>query len=256
MGDAAPVILTVVAVAASVVAGPEMGAAILGYSDAIEAVAAGYSVSTLTAVSAASLGAASGAISEAQKTGDPGKILKAAGVGAAAGAVGSEAGSAFEGAPAAVKGASQGAASGFTGAQLSGQNLQQSVKSGEVGGVTGGVVGGLSDLASGAGVPKDVASPVLSAAGPYIRQDVSNIFGGTQGATGAGTGGTTGQAVPSYLTSGPLSAGGSAVLGSQIGGGGTDISPPVQVGSEPTASRNAWVNQASLREADQSGGVA
>ena len=84
MGSAAPVIITVVAVAASVVAGPEMGAAILGYADAIEAVAAGYSVSTLSAVSAASIGAASGAIQEAQKTGDPEKIIKAAGIGAAA----------------------------------------------------------------------------------------------------------------------------------------------------------------------------
>ena len=70
--------------------------------------------------------------------------------------------------------------------------------------------------------------------------------------TGGGGGGTTSQPVPSYLTSGPLATGGSALLGSSIGGGGTDISPPVQVGSEPTSSRNVW-NQASLRSTDQEG---
>ena len=100
MGSAAPVIIAVVAVAASVVAGPEMGAAILGYGDSIEAVAAGYSVSTLSAVGAAASGAAAGAITEAQKSGDPTKILEAAGVGAVGGAVGSEVGGAVGGAAA------------------------------------------------------------------------------------------------------------------------------------------------------------
>jgi hypothetical protein len=92
--EIAPIVIPIVAVVASVVAGPEMGAAILGYGDSIEAVAAGYSVSTLSAVGAAASGAAAGAITEAQKSGDPTKILEAAGVGAVGGAVGSEVGGA------------------------------------------------------------------------------------------------------------------------------------------------------------------
>ena len=145
MGSAAPVIIAVVAVAASVVAGPEMGAAILGYADSIEAVAAGYSVSTLSAVGAAASGAAAGAITEAQKSGDPTKILEAAGVGAVGGAVGSEVGGAVGGATeSSVAGATAGGASGaFTKAELSGSNLQNATKQAEIGGATAGLTQGI-----------------------------------------------------------------------------------------------------------------
>jgi hypothetical protein len=227
-----------------------MGAAILGYADTIEAVAAGYSVSTLTAVGAASVGAASGAISEAQKSGDPGQILKAAGVGGVTGAVGSEVGSEVLGATESpiAAGAASGATKGVTQAQLSGQNLQSTLKQGEIGGATGAVTAGLSEAAGSAGVPSDISKPVLAAAGPFIRQDVSNLFGGTSPTAPAG-GGTTGsvsQGLPTYLASG----GGGSVLGSALTSGSSDISPPVQVGSEPSTSRNVW-NQASLRTTDQ-----
>jgi hypothetical protein len=75
-------------------------------------------------------------------------------------------------------------------------------------------------LAGAAGVPSDITRTVLAAGGPYIRQDVSSLFGGTS--RNYWHGGGTSQLVPSYLTTGRLPAG-SALLGSTIGGGGTDI---------------------------------
>lgn len=256
VSDVVSVVVPVVAVAASVVGGPEIGAAILGYADSIEAVAAGYSVSTLSAVGAASVGAASGALTEAQKTGDPGKILEAAGIGAAASGLGSEVGSTVGAATESpiAAGAASGATSGFTGAQLSGTNLEKSLRSGEIGGATGAVSAGLSEAAGSAGVPKDISAPVLAAAGPYIRQDVSSLFGGTTPSAPAGAptqSAAPGQGLPSYLASG----GGGSVLGSALTSGSSDISPPVQVGSEPSTSRSVW-NQASLRSTDESGGAA
>lgn len=253
MGSAAPVVLEVVAVAASVVGGPEIGAAILGYADTIEAVAAGYSASTLSAVGAASVGAASGAISEAQKTGDPAKILEAAGVGAVTGAVGSEVGSevtSATGSPIAG-GAASGASKGFTQAELSGSNLQQALKQGEIGGATGAITAGISDLSSSAGVPKDVTGAVLTAAGPYIRRDVSSVFGGTSPTTPGGTTPSS-TSLPSYISSG----GGGSVLGQALTSGSPDISgtsgSTMSPGSEDSSGRKVW-NVASLKDADQGG---
>jgi len=250
----APILIPIVAVAASVIGGPEIGAAILGYGDTIEAVAAGYSVTTLSAVGAASIGAASGAISEAQKTGDPGKILQAAGVGAVGGAAGSEIGSTVGEAtsdlgPTAsnlAKATASGAASPFIKDELSGTNLQTATKAAELGGATGALTSGLSQAT---GATPGETSALGSAIGTALNY--SNVFG-TQptlssqvGSAPQGSTTLTGQA-------GAPTAAGSTVLGSALGFG-SDPSAPVQTTEGGTSRSNVW-NQASLRNPDQSGG--
>jgi hypothetical protein len=252
MGAAAPVITTVAAVAVAVVAPeviPAIGTLITTGDTALAgAMLADSSVASFATTEAmvaggAALGGTTGAITAAAQDKSVGEgALRGAGTGAVVAGVGQALPSDL---PGGVSGATKGAAGGFTGAQLAGQNLQQSTKQAEIGGVTGGITGTISDLSGGDSTTRGV----LAAAGPYIRQDVSNLFGGTSSTTPSGTSSSS-QALPSYIASGGTT--GSALLGSQIGGGGTDISPPVQVGSEPTTSRNVW-NQASLRSSDQGG---
>jgi hypothetical protein len=248
MGQAAPVIIAVVAVAASVVAGPEMGAAILGYGDSIEAVAAGYSVSTLSAVGAAASGAAAGAMTEAQKSGDPAKILEAAGVGAVGGAVGSEVGGAVGGATeSSVAGATAGGASGaFTKAELSGSNLQNATKQAEIGGTTAGLTQGIFGSSDG-NTPTESDKLARALGGAFIGQNVSNLFNPTSSTTSVGTGGgPPSSSLPTALAG---TTPGSSALGQALNIGGGEINPPVQVGGDQTSGRNVW-NQASLRSTD------
>ena len=252
MGSAAPVIIAVVAVAASVVAGPEMGAAILGYGDSIEAVAAGYSVSTLSAVGAAASGAASGAITEAQKSGDPTKILEAAGVGAVGGAVGSEVGGAVGGATeSSVAGATAGGASGaFTKAELSGSNLQNATKQAEIGGATAGLTQGIFGTTDG-NTPTESDKLARALGGAFIGQNVSNLFNPTPSQTAQA--GQPGQPTSSLLTTGqPGTTPGSQALAQSLNLGGGDISPPVNIGGGEKNTPNVW-NQASLRTKDETG---
>jgi hypothetical protein len=252
MGSAAPVIITVVAVAASVVAGPEMGAAILGYGDSIEAVAAGYSVSTLSAVGAAASGAASSAINEAQKSGDPAKILEAAGVGAVSGAVGSEVGGAVgseTGSPV-LGSAAGGATRGFTQAELSGSNLNQAVKQGEIAGTTAGLTQGIFGTTDGS-TPTESDKLARALGGAFIGQNVSNLFNPTP-STPTGTQ-APGQALSATLTTGqPGTTPGSAALAQSLNLGGGDISPPVNIGGGEKDTSNVW-NIASLRTKDETG---
>ena len=256
MGSAAPVIMVVVAVAASVVAGPEMGALILGYGDAIEAVAAGYSVATLTTVGAATVGAASGALSEAQKSGDPIKILEAAGVGAATGAVGAEVGGAVGGATGSpVAGATaSGATQGFTKAELSGSNLNQSLKQGEIGGVTGGATQALFGAPAGERLSES-DQIAKSVGGAFIGQNVSNLFSPQSTSSQIGSTGISNSSPQSgtvTTTGQPGATPGSAALGQALNLGGGDISPPVNIGGGEKTTPNVW-NQASLRTKDETG---
>ena len=255
MGDAAPVIMIVVAVAASVVAGPEMGALILGYADAIEAVAAGYSVATLTTVGAATVGAASGALSEAQKSGDPIKILEAAGVGAATGAVGAEVGGAVGGATGSpVAGATaSGATQGFTKAELSGSNLNQSLKQGEIGGVTGGATQALFGAPAGERLSES-DQIAKSVGGAFIGQNVSNLFSPQSTSSQIGSAGVSGsnpQSGTVTTTGQPGATPGSTALGQalRVGDPGAPIESPG--GGEKTTAP-VW-NLASLRTKDETG---
>lgn len=270
MGQAAPVVITVVAVVATVYAGPAVGAAIL---ESMGTTAAAVGVSEAV-VGAAAISGASSAVNAAVQGKNIEGVLEAGAKGAATGAAGAAVGGAVSegvtsatGGPVAVPsdvgptmganfagttagGAASGATQGFVGSQLAGRNLDTSLKQAGIGGATGAITAGLSYGAGEAGVPKEISAPVLAAAGPYIRQDVSSLFGGTSPTTPAGTPSqtSTSQPLPSYIASG----GGGSVLGSSLSSGGTDISPPVQVGSEPTSSRNVW-NVASLRTTDEGG---
>ena len=250
----APVVLTVVAVVASVYAGPEVGAAILD-SMGVE----GASAATTAAVGSAAIGGATSSVNAAVQGKDVEGVLKAGAIGAASSAVGSEVSSAIgpdglpvdqAGPPApvdattkALQGAGSGATSAFTRAQLSGENLQQSTRQAELGGATG----ALTSLASSATDANPQERALLgSAIGTGLNY--SNLFGApskSSSQTGSAPQGST------TLTgqSGSPTAAGSTVLGSALGVS-SDPSGPVQTTEGGTSSRNVW-NQASLRNPDQ-----
>lgn len=252
-GDVVSVVTAVVAVAASVVAGPEVGAAIvesMGVTDA--------SAATVAAVGSAAIGGSTSAVNSAIQGGNVEDVLKAGAIGAASGAVGSEVSSAVTpgvtdvtGSTAAgniAGGTARGAASGFTGSELSGQNLNQSLKNAEIGGATGAITSGISETANALGANPDVTKYTLAAAGPYIRQDVSSLFNPSTTPTTPGSSGSSG----SQLTNFPSALAGTtpsaSALGQALNVGGGEVNPPVQIGGDQT-SRNVW-NQASLRSTD------
>ena len=177
-------IAAIVAVAASFVAGPEIGLAILGYESEAAAVAAGVEMATVEAVGSAAVGAGSSAINTAASGGNVEDVLKAAGVGAVSGAVGSEIGSTTSGAvpdlgatgAAAVGGATKGAAqAGITGGNIGAGAVGGAVGSAlgtEIGGDAGKIIGG----AAGSGVGAQIS-------GGDVGQ--SALTGGLSGAAGA-----------------------------------------------------------------------
>jgi hypothetical protein len=261
MGQAAPVIITVVAVAASFYAGPAVGAAILS-----EMGIAGASAATTAAVGAAAISGTSSAVNSAIAGGNVEDVLKAGATGAAAGAIGSEVGSAVSegvtelaGGQVAVPsdagptvanpsianisgGTAGGAASGFTGAELSGKNLKESVKAGEIGAATGFISSGVGELAGGLGADPQTSRLAGSVASTIARPTISDIFNAPPSSS------------TSLTSSGQPQAGASpssAALAQALNIGGGDISPPVQLGGEGS-NRNVW-NQASLRVKDETG---
>jgi hypothetical protein len=184
-------IAAIVAIAASFVAGPEIGLAILGYESEAAAVAAGVEMATVEAVGSAAVGAGSSAINTAASGGDVEDVLKAAGIGAVSGAVGSEIGSATQGAvpdlgatgAAAVGGAAKGAAqAGITGRDIGAGAAGGAIGSAlgtEIGGDAGKIIGGAAGSATGAQVSGgDVGQSALmgglygagSALGGALRQ--------------------------------------------------------------------------------------
>lgn len=139
MGKAAPVIVTVVAVVATVYAGPAVGAAILEGMGV-----AGASAATTAAVGGAAISGATGAVNAAIQGKDVNGILEAGAKGTAAGAVaGGAAGAAGGGVAGGVAG---GAAGGATSAQLSGKNLDTTLKQAAIGGAAGGITAGATQL--------------------------------------------------------------------------------------------------------------
>ena len=254
MGHAAPVVIAIVAVVASVYAGPEVGAAIMEGMGVT-----GASAATTAAVGSAAIGGASSAVNAAVQGKNVEGILKAGAIGAAAGGAGGYAGSTVGGATAdtlgksgsaIAGGAAGGATSGFTKAELSGSNLQQATKQAEIGGATGAATSAIGQGLQAAGTSPETANLVSGSVSPFIRQDISNIFspqtastnvGGSPSAPG-GSVTTTGQSG----STGP----GSQALAQALNVG--DPSAPVQTTEGGTPSRNVW-NQASLRTTDQVG---
>ena len=276
MGGAAPVIVTVVAVAASVVAGPAVGAAIFEATtgmDAIAAVGTGFMTASEVATTTAALGSAAIAGSTAAvNAAIQGKNIegvleagaKGAATGAVSGAIGSEVAQGVtdvtgtptpgvEQAPNAagnIAGSTAGGAtSGFTKAELSGSNLQQALKQGEIGAATGFATSALGEGLKGAGVPSETAKDITTVASPFVGQNIANLFtpqtsSQTVGRPGESSVTTTGQAGTTP---------GSQALAQALQVGSPDVGAPVQSpGGGESAKQPVW-NVASLRTMDQTG---
>ena len=258
MGSAAPVVITVVAVVASVYAGPEVGAAIMegmGVTDA--------SAATVAAVGSAAIGGSTSAVNAAVQGKNVEGILKAGAIGAVSSAAGSEVSSAIgpdglpmgqAGPPAPVdpatkiaQSAASGATSGFTSAELSGSNLKQATKQAEIGGATGAATSAIGQGLQAAGASPETANVVSGTTSPFIRQDISNIFSPQTASTNVG--GSPSGSVTTTGQSGSTGPG-SQALAQALNVG--DPSSPVQTTEGGGPSRNVW-NQASLRTTDQVG---
>ena len=267
-GGIVSVVVDVVAVVASVYAGPEVGAAILD-SMAVE----GASAATVAAVGSAAIAGSTSAVNAAVQGKNVEGVLAAGAEGAAAGAAGSLAGGAVSdavtgatGGPVAVPsdlgptlganapgaiagGAASGGVSGFTGAELAGQNLNQSLRQGEIGAATGFATSALGEGLKGAGVPSETAKDITTVASPFVGQNIANLFtpqtsSQTVGRPGESSVTTTGQAGTTP---------GSQALAQALQVGSPDVGAPVQSpGGGESAKQPVW-NVASLRTMDQTG---
>jgi hypothetical protein len=278
MGSAAPVIITVVAIVATVYAGPAVGAAIL---ESMGTTAAAIGVSEAT-IGAAAIGGATSSVNAAIQGKDVDGILKAGAIGAASSAIGAEVTGAVGGGEQAgpfldasgnvVQGpstgatellgpsggriagsAAGGATSGFTRSQLSGQNLEQSLKNAEIGGATGAVTSAIGEGFKGVGGDPADARLASVLSGPFVAQNVSNLFAPQKSSGTTGRGGATTQELGTAPTTGQP-APGSAALGQalRIGDPGSPIESP---GGGEAASKPVW-NLASLRVKDETGSEA
>ena len=270
MGGAAPVIITVVAVVATVYAGPLVGEAILA-SMGTTAAAAGVSAEV---VGAAAIGGATSSVNAAIQGKSVEKVLEAGAIGAAASGAGAAVGGAVsEGvtsvtggpvavasdigptlganAPGAIAGSgASGATSGFIRGQLSGQNLEQSGKQAAVGGITGLASSAIGQgVQAGGGSPEDIRlASALSR--PFVSQNVAEYFAPQRSAGTTGSGGPTTELVGTAPTTGQ-GAPGSAALGQalRIGDPGAPIESP---GGGESSRQPVW-NIASLRTKDETG---
>jgi len=266
-GSVVPVLITVVAVVATVYAGPAVGAAIM---ESMGTTAAAIGVSEAVVGGAAIAGSTS-AVNAAVQGKDVNGILEAGAKGAAAGAVGGAVGGAAGGGVGG--GAAGGAASGATSAAL---NKRDPVTGALIGAAGGAVAGGISE---------GLADPNIGDA----EAQQGGFYGesGVDGSTGASpelvkllssTGGSLasrltaqGLADTSTRSAAPQSSGyaptatdttappptagpGTAALGQALRVGSGEPGAPVESpgGGEKT-SRNVW-NLASLRTKDETGG--
>jgi len=266
MGQATPVIITVVAVVATVYAGPAVGSAILGQMGVV-----GASAATTAAVGAAAIGGATSAVNAAVAGGNVEDVLKAGAIGAASSAAGSVAGAQLPpGTSAAARGAVQGATSGAAGSALRGQDVGRGALIGGVsGGVGAGVREGLIDpnigdveaqeggfygqegvAGTSTGLSPELARFIGSAAGNTAAQLTAQNLAPSQTGTQAppptgqvstpppmGDATTTGQPAP-----------GSSALAQALRAG----SPVIGGGDGETSARPVW-NIASLRVKDETG---
>jgi len=280
MGKAAPAIVTVVAVVATVYAGPLVGEAIyasLGTS------AAATGVSTAT-VGAAAIGGSTSAVNAAIQGKNVEGILKAGAIGAASSAIGSEVAGAVGGGEQAgpfldasgnvVQGPSTGAtellgpsggriagsgaggaASGFTRAQLSGQNLERSGQQALIGGATGAITSAIGEGFRETGaLPEDVRL-AKSLSGPFVSRSVADLFTPQRPSSQVGQTGPSTQFVGSAPTTGEP-APGTAALGQALRIGSGEPGAPIESpGGGESTSRPVW-NIASLRVKDETGSQA
>ena len=266
MGQATPVIITVVAVVATIYAGPVVGNAILGQMGVV-----GASAATTAAVGAAAIGGATSAVNAAVAGGNVEDVLKAGAIGAATSAAGSVAGAQLPpGTSAAARGAVQGATSGAAGSALRGQDVGRGALIGGVsGGVSAGVREGLLDTSIGdveaqeggfygqegvagtsTGLSPELARFVGSGVGRTAAQFTAQNLAPSQ--TGTQAPPPTGQVstpppMGDATTTGQPSPGSSALAQALRAG-----SPVIGGGGEQTTGRPVW-NIASLRVKDETG---
>ena len=273
MGKATPVVLTVVAVAASIVASPVVGESILA---AMGTTAAEAGVSAAT-VGSAAIGGSTSAVNAAVQGKNLQGVLKAGAIGAASGAIGSEVVQAVGGSPipgetgdigpggitrltgqaglgSTVGSAAGGAASGFARSQLAGQNLEQSGRMAAIGGTTGLLTSGLREGLTEAGAEPSDVKLASTLSGPFISQSVADLFTPQRSASTVGAGGPT-----SFQIGEPtmgIAAPGSAALGQALRLGSGEPGAPIESpGGGEKATRPVW-NIASLRVKDETGGEA
>ena len=233
------------------------------------------SATTAAAIGAGAVGAGSSALNAAVAGGNGDQILKAAAIGGAAGAAGGAIGSevaggvtSATGGPVAVAsdigpalgsnvpgaiagGATGGAASGFTRAELSGSNLQQALKQGEIGGATGAITSAIGQgVQAAGGSPSDIQF-ASSLSGPFVAQNVSNLFSPQTSSETSGSSSSQPPTSTVATTGQPGTTPGSAALGQalRIGDPGSPIESPG--GGEKTTAP-VW-NIASLRTKDETG---
>ena len=266
MGQATPVIFAVVAIVATVYAGPAVGAAIMNSMGV-----AGASAAATAAVGAAAISGATRDINTAVAGGNIGDVLKAGAIGAAAGgAGGAAAGQLGAGASAAARGAVSGATSGAVGSALRGQDVGRGALVGGVaGGVAGAVSSGLTDTSIGdveaqeggfygeegvagtsTGLSPELARFIGSAVGREAAQFTAQNLAPPQ--TGRQAPPPTGQVstpppVGDATTTGQPSPGSSALAQALRAG-----SPVIGGGDGTTSARPVW-NIASLRVKDETG---
>jgi len=266
MGQATPVIITVVAVVATIYAGPVVGNAILGQMGVV-----GASAATTAAVGAAAIGGATSAVNTAIAGGNVEDVLKAGAIGAATSAAGSVAGAQLPpGTSAVARGAVQGATSGAAGSALRGQDVGRGALIGGVsGGVSAGVREGLIDpnigdveaqeggfygqegvAGTSTGLSPELARFVGSAAGRTAAQLTAQNLAPSP--TGRQAQPPTGQAstpppMGDATTTGQPAPGSSALAQALRAG-----SPVIGGGGEQTTGRPVW-NIASLRVKDETG---
>lgn len=279
MGSATPVIVTVVAVVATVYAGPAIGAAIA------ESMGVAATATEAAALGAAAIGGSTSAVNAAVQGGNVDDVLKAGAIGAAAGGAGGAVGAQVPAGEPIARGVAGGAASGATGASLRGRDP---VTGAIVGGVAGGVGAGIRGAFADPNIGDVEAQPggFYGEAGvnePFINPELQRFLTESAARTGAQLAGeytarqlagtpptrerpTREAAGTTQRTAGPTSyqigdvptAGmpGSQALGQALRVGSGDAGPgePVESpGSGKTPERPVW-NIASLRVKDETGG--
>jgi hypothetical protein len=268
MGQATPVIVTVVAVVATVYAGPQVGAAILNSMGVT-----GASATLTAAVGGAAIGGATSAVNAAVAGGNVDDVLKAGAIGAAAGGAGGVAGAQVPaGAGAAARGAVAGATSGATGASLRGRDVGRGAIVGGVAGAVGaGLREGLTDTSIGdveaqeggfygqegvagtsTGLSPDLAEAIsrfgASQAATLTAQNLASTPTGTQRTAQTTQAQAQTPAPGGDVTTTGQPAPGSSALAQALRAG----SPVLGGGEGETARRPVW-NIASLRTKDETG---
>lgn len=270
MGQATPVIVTVVAVVATIYAGPQVGAAILESMGVV-----GASATTTAAVGGAAISGSTAAVNAAVQGKNVEKVLEAGAKGAAAGAVGGAAGAQVPAGEAVGRGIASGATSGATSAALNKRDpVTGAIVGGVSGGVTGGIMEGFADPNIGdveaqeggfygeKGVNEPLINPELQrfiaqtggrVAGQFTARELSDTGGG--GATYQPTR-TAGGTQPIGEPTMGIGAPGSAALGQALRIGSGEPGAPIESpGGGESATRPVW-NIASLRVKDETGGEA